>query len=101
MCSSDLSCSPAAQELEASFAALAQLRRLQVGRAAVAETKLGLGCSVNQEEIAILVLYRDTGGQQPHDVAQQTQFSISRALVIGGGFGGVRRKGKTLHVSGF
>ena len=92
----------AAQELETGFAALIQLRRLQGVRAADAEPELRRGRIVNQKEIALLVLNRDAGGEQPDDVAQQAQFSLGRAPPIGVGFGGLELfEDETLHVSGF
>ena len=55
---------------------------MQWRRPAGGNSELGGRGVVHQQEIAVLVLNRDAGGEHPEDVPQKTQLEIVGARVI-------------------
>ena len=68
------------KQFEAGFAALAQGLRRRRRRRAAGNPELRRGGVVHQQEIAVLVLNGDAGGQHPEHISQDIQFGFRRGL---------------------
>ncbi len=73
-----------AKQCEAGFAALAQCCRKRCRRRAADNPELRRGRVVDQQEIAVLILNGDGGGQHPEHISQEIQFGFHRALTLAG-----------------